>query len=279
VTTENASPPLCLSLWSLRHRMDTELRETLSLIGAWGFSQVEVAGFCDWKAADFAKELRHHKLRVCSLVAPPLKPGRGSSFYVTWAREYLELFETTTLILQCSTKDFPSGRRDRWMTRYQEVTSVLLEVADELSRSGVRVSYHCFPHDLAPFDGTCLVARVFSRDSIPSNCGLQLDTFWWNYAQAEPDVCRLLPVHSVHLNERDDNGHCCPLGTHDDRCVKFVRPLIRRQEPIDWILENDPSDEAAMHNDSLLPTTVKQCVSLWPQLWHSLAASPEDWPS
>ena len=103
---------------------------------------------------------------------------------------------------------------------------------------------------------------------LPRILGLQLDTFWINHAQIDPQAYATLPVNSVHLNERNEDGHCCVLGTHEDKCVKYIRPLKNHREHTNWILENDPKDEYAYPNDDTkMLETMRQCFNSWPSFW------------
>lgn len=269
--TSKPMPPLFLGIWSVRHLMKQQPIETLELIRKWGVSTVEVAVFLDWSAARLHNELEKHQLQVCSLTGPPLDPDYESKYYVDWAMEYLEIFGTSTLILQSSAESFRENLKHQWENTYDKMADLLVEVARDLAKSGIRVSYHCYPYDFELIDGSPLVSRLFVREDSANNLGLQLDTYWLNYGQTDPGNYASLPVHSVHLNERDEEGCCCVLGTNEDKCAKYIRSLIRREESIDWILENDPSDEQALSDDKRMTDTFKKCFIEWPKFWHLVA--------
>ena len=46
--------------------------------------------------------------------------------------------------------------------------------------------------------------------------------------------------------------------------------MIGREEPIHWILENDPSDDEARGDEKHMTETFKECFSRWPAFWRSL---------
>jgi sugar phosphate isomerase/epimerase len=250
--------------------------ETLELIRGWGFSTVEIAVFLDWSAARLHEELERHELRVCSLAGPPLHPDGKCKYYVDWAIEYLEIFGTSNLLLQSSAESFRENQEDLWENAYDEIADLLAEVTRDLAKSDIRVRYHCYPYDFKLIDGKALVSRLFARDDVLDTLALQLDTYWLNYGQTDPDAYASLPVDSVHLNERDEHGCCCVLGTHEEKCEKYVRPLIHREKPIDWILENDPSDEKALSEDKRMTDTLKKCFAQWPEFWRRLAQPAQD---
>ncbi len=266
-TTLKSVPPLYLGIWSVRHLMKRQPIETLELIRAWRVSRVEIAVFLDWSAARLHNELEKHELKVCSLVGPPLEPGRKSNFYLDWASEYMPLFDTKNLVLQSSAESFQEDPKHQWEDTYDKIVDLLVEVARDLTKSDIRVSYHCYPYDFELIDGNPLVSRLFERDEFLKNLGLQLDTYWLYYGQTDPNAYASLPVHSVHLNERDELGRCCVLGTYKEKCAKYIRPLIHRDEPIDWILENDPSDEHALSHNKHMTDTFKKCFKEWPKFW------------
>ena len=108
----------------------------------------------------------------------------------------------------------------------------------------------------------------------PDNLGLQLDTYWLQAAGVGPSTYSNHSVHSVHLNEREDGGQNCVLGTDPERCANFVRPLIDREPPIRWILENDSSADNIEDQENQMLNIIKTCLTSWPQFWEKLAASP-----
>lgn len=51
---------------------------------------------------------------------------------------------------------------------------------------------------------------------------------------------------------------------------KYISSLVKRQPPVDWILENDPLDKEAKENDAKMMNVLKQCIVAWPDFWNSL---------
>lgn len=268
--SKNGTPPLSLALWSIRHLLRAQPDQILQLIKEWNFPAVEVAVFLDWSAPKLHDKLRKHDIKVCSLTGPALNPVHKPKYYVDWAKEYLEIFETRTLILQSTVDAFTENAKDKWEKAYKKIADLIVEVACDLAESDVRVSYHCYPYDFESNNGEVFVSRLFGCDDVPDNLGLQLDTYWLNYGQTEPDTYASLPIHSLHLNERDVNGRCCVLGTYEEKCAKYIQPLIKQGHPIDWILENDPTDEEARRDDKYMTDTFKKCFAEWPEFWRSL---------
>lgn len=266
-----SGPPLFLALWSIRHLMRREPIETLELIQEeWGIDTVEVATYLDWRATEFSRQLERHGLKVCSLAGPSLSAERDSKYYVEWAKKYLVVFKTSTLVLQCPRTDTHECS-DNNMPRNtdEDIGPLLIKVAQDLDQYDKRLSYHCYPQDFASVGEQSFVSRLFARTDVPNNLGLQLDTFWLNHGQTNPDAYARLRVHSVHLNERDEEGRCCLLGTDEEKCAKYIRPLMKRKQPIDWILENDSSDEKAQNNDKQMTDTIEKCIRQWPVFWRS----------
>lgn len=265
-------PNLYLSLWSIRYRMFEKPKETFKLIENW-FSGVEIAGFFNWDAYEFRNKLKPKNLEVCSIHGPLLRIGNNLQFYVDWAKEYLDLFETNTLVFETSVRDIPEAK-DSIKQKYQEnISTLITKIATELFKYNKKVSYHCFPHDFTKINGSSQIERIFLSSELPENLGLQLDTFWLNYANVNPEIYSDLPVHSVHLNERDNDGHCCELGTNEEKCIFYVEPLAKRKVSIDWILENDPADNELKTNDSLMIKTMEKCVKEWPDFWSRISSN------
>jgi len=274
--TSESAPPLFLALWSIRHRMEMQPMETFDLIKRLGFSAVEVPGFFGLKANDVQKQLKLRSLKICSLHGPLLRMENKHEFYSKWAKEYLEIFETNTVGFESSPKDFLSSEKSQWVHKYNIITDLVIDIAQDLAQYEKQVSYHCFPHDFEMFEEQPLISRLFAREDVPPNLGLQLDTFWLNHAHTEPQAYAALPVHSVHLNERDEEGHSCMLGTEKEKCAKYILPLKRRRKPINWILENDPVDKYEYPNDAKMIDIMHQCINGWPSFWHTLASSSKE---
>ena len=261
--TVMTAPELCLSLWSLRDHVASKPIETIELIKQWGISKVEVTGFCDLKPSELKGYLQDSKLAVCGLGAPPLKAGHEPSFYSNWANTYLPFFETDLLILQSSREGFS------WKTRLDLIAKVAQEMADPT----IRVCYHCYPYDFELFQGRSLISTLFSLNAVPGNFGLELDTFWLNFAGVGPDAYEGLPIHSVHLNERDAEGRCCLLGMDEAKCLKYIRPLATREPRINWILENNPDEKYAFEEITGMIQLMGECIEAWPKLWRRITGS------
>lgn len=240
----------------------------------WGISSVEIAGFFEFEAVRLYKELTNYHMKVCSIVAPPFTKGRDFSFYCEWVDKFPPIFETNTVILQSLPENF-IGTETGIKKTCDVLGELIVKIALKLDKSNVRVSYHCFPHDFQLVDGQSFVSRLFARSDTPDNLGLQLDTYWLSVSGIAPSTYANLPVHSVHLNERDEQGRNCLLGTNKNKCVKYIRPLIKRESPINWIIENDSADGEAKSNDVKMMNTLHQCIVSWPKFWDSLKSVDE----
>jgi sugar phosphate isomerase/epimerase len=265
-------PELSLSLWSIRYRMARQPNETLSLIEMWGISAVEVAGFFNSEAKKLQQELASHHLRTCSLIAPPIKTGRDFLFYQEWINKYLEIFQTKIIVMQSLQENFLVKNTSEHTKNCDAISELLIRIAHDLKKSGILVSYHCFPHDFQLVNNQSLISKLFALDT-PSNLGLQLDTYWLNAGNVSPSNYSELPVHSAHLNERDAQGRNCVLGTDKNKCIKYIKPLVEREPSINWILENDSSDNMSKNNDGDMIETIRQCFVSWPKFWDSLKST------
>ena len=167
--TSEFVPPLALALWSIRHRIEAQLSDALELVKRLGFSTVEVSGFYGLKATDVQRQLRLHNLKICSLHGPLLRMENEPEFYSRWAKEYLKIFETDTLGLESSPKDFLPDEKSKWVEKYNIITDMIINIAGDLAQYGKQVSYHCFPHDFEMVDGQSLISRLFARKDAPKN--------------------------------------------------------------------------------------------------------------
>lgn len=177
-SSPNDVPQLSLSLWSIRHRMILRPADTLSLIEDWGISTVEIAGFFEFEAGSLQEELTNHHITVCSVVAPPFRTGREFSFYCKWIDKYLPIFGASTIVLQSLPENFRSDETNSYKKTCEAIVDLIFEIAREMHKSSVRVSYHCFPYDFRLVDGQSFVSQLFVRSDVPDNFGLQLDTYW-----------------------------------------------------------------------------------------------------
>jgi sugar phosphate isomerase/epimerase len=268
-TVSRTPPPLFLALWSLRHLLVKEPLETLDLIQEWGVTTVEVAVYLKWNAIKFQDELNKRGLSTCGLAAPPLNLDREVSYYVGWAKQFLSIFKTNTLLLQSPTPLQFTENRQEHIEISEKLASLIVNITEALGKE-IEVSYHCYPHDFVQVNGSSFISRLFSREKCPPNLGLQLDTYWLGFSDTSTDTYKSLPVHSIHLNERDREGKCCVLGTQEPSCFKYLRPLLGRNLPIKYILENDPTDEQAKADDQLITNVFEKCFKDWPTIWQKL---------
>jgi hypothetical protein len=270
VRSPETTPELSVSLWSLRHRLEQDADAALSLLSEWGVSNVEVPGSFAFRAQDFQKLLLRHGMKACGIIAPPIRRARSSlSFYQEWARSYLDIYSTDTIVLQSLPEIFGGGD-----DATNAILALLLGLADTLRAQNVKLSYHCFPHDFISRRGLSVIEHLRHTPDAPDNLGLQLDTYWLRIAKAAPSLYSGHLVHSVHLNERDAEGRCRVLGSNPDVCVKYVRPLVERQSPIKWILENDAASAQLQNGDSWMIDTLRQCVARWDAFWKEMAQLP-----
>jgi hypothetical protein len=84
-----------------------------------------------------------------------------------------------------------------------------------------------------------------------------------------------LPIHSVHLGVRDDNGKCCALNQYPERCLEYAKAIISKRGAkrgdITWILENDSREdlEEVRHTESVITS----CYADWPSFWQLINES------
>ena len=192
-----ATPSLIFSLWSIRHLLRSQPVQAFKLIQTWNFSKVEVNVFLDMRAPDLNDMLREHQLQAHGLAGPPLKLIREPRYYIDWAKEYLPIFDTRILILQSRIKIFPEKTENQWKKNRDQIVDLIIEVAKYLEKDDIRVSYHCYPFDFKLIEGQSLVSRLFDREDLPENIGLQLDTYWLHYGQIKTDVFSSLRIHSI----------------------------------------------------------------------------------
>ena len=269
------SPPdLFVSLWSLRHRVAEDPAGTLSLLREWGVSTVEVAGCFSFTANELQWQLNANSMQVCSIVAPPIRDGRDLLFYKDWAKRYLDIFSAKTIVLQTLPMNFEGASEKGCANACNDISDLLLNLASDMQAQNVKLSYHCFPHDFKPIMGASFLNRLRQNGDMPKNLGLQLDTYWLRMANVEPSSYSKYVVHSVHLNERDQDGHSCVLGTDQSVCADYIRPLLERETPINWILENDSAIVKDARGDKLEIATLRQCVYTWNEFWRQTENRP-----
>lgn len=264
---------LSLSLWSLRHRIIKDVNSILLNIKYWGISRVEIAGFFAFDAFRLKKSLDQHGMKVCSLVAPPINKGRDIDFYIHWAKNYLPIFNTNTLVLQSLPENFSGTESADHVKNCDAVCHLLIELSEHLNKTGILLSYHCFPYDFIYFDDTSVLSKL-KRRNVPENFGLQMDTYWLRMAKVEPSTFSDYNIHSVHLNERNPEGNNCILGTDAGICENYIRPLLENHAEINWILENDSATDCVRENDKDMIDTIRKCVETWPDYYQKLIAKP-----
>ncbi len=268
-SSAHPAPPLIFALWSLRHRMETMSSETLDLLADLEISAVELAGLFNWTRQDLKAQLTTRHLQVYGFHGPDLNPNEEPALYAKWALRYFDLLNSRKVAFETNPELFRDDNKAEWEKTYASIAGLLVEIARHLGVDH-RVSYHCFPHDFFVLDGRPLLMRIFDQPNLPPNLGLQLDTFWLNEAQVNVRTLSSLPVHSVHLNERDTFGQCCVLGTYPEKCRDYVRAIIKDHASVNWILENDPCDEIALTDNPPHLRTICECVEKWPAFWASL---------
>jgi sugar phosphate isomerase/epimerase len=266
---QGSVPPLALGLWALRKRMESTPSQVLNFVKNQKFSAVEIAGFFTMSASSLLWELEQRKIKVCGIHGPTLKQDRPANFHTSWARQYTELYKTKTFCIESSPTSFQRDPTSDGGKAYSRMVQLLRQIASDLMQDGIRVSYHCFPHDFAPLDDRPLVAKLFEGSSSP-NLGIQLDTFWLYRSGRSIEALLQLPIHSVHLNERDNEGHCCLLGTNREKCFNYAKALAASDQRIDWILEFDTSEQARGASDAKQFQKIEECTLNWPAFWASL---------
>jgi hypothetical protein len=266
-------PELCMSLWSIRYRMNQRPSETLALLQSWGIKTVEVAGFFNYEAKRMKEDLSGHNLNIGSLVGPPFKAGRDMDFYRSWLEKYIPIFDTKTIVLQSLYEIFQNSNSNNFDKICDTWVSLYFKIAEELQHQDIKLSYHCFPHDFKVINNHSFISRIFESKDSPGNVGLQLDTFWLKAGDIEPLNYTQWPVHSFHINERNERGDNCLLSYDGAKFIKYIKPYIHAGNQINWILENDSSDIIAKENDGKMLDTLKKCIFEWPTFFDSLGSN------
>jgi len=268
---EECVPPLAIALWAIRERMEDDTEQTLNFVNNLKFNAVELAGFFNLRIDYLEWHLRKRNISVCGVHGPSIDLVRENIEFINWAKEFTKLFNTNCLGIELSPgiiNEIPISYND---CNYDKVVKSIQEIAKSLP-SNIKVSYHCFPEDFFIVEGKPLVSRLFEKDFIP-NLGLQIDTFWLSRSAININYIIDLPIHSVHLNVRNDNGDCCSLDENPERCYDYVKAIAKKYlnnvNEITWILECD-SDNNTQYSDNNQLVKIKEISNNWTSFWTKL---------
>lgn len=271
MATGEIVPPLSLALWAIRERMEDDPDKTLNFVSNQKFSSVELAGFYNLRIDYLEWHIKNKNISVCGVHGPSIDLVRENIEFINWAKEFTKIFNTNCLGIELSPGIINNIPISYSGCNYEKVVKSVREIAVSLSPD-IKLSYHCFPEDFFIVDGKPLVSRLFEGDKIP-NLGLQLDTFWLFKSALNINSIINLPIHSVHLNVRDDNGNCCSLNENPERCYDYVKAITKKYldnvNEITWILECDSSINT-QDSDNKQLAKIKEIALNWTNFWESM---------
>lgn len=185
-----------IQLYTLREQLKTvpEIVETLTQVKDIGYAGVELAGLGPIEPGELKKIVDDLGLVICA----------SHTRYDLLEKDLSQVIENQE-IWQCRHVVVPSlpkpmrGRKEGFVEFAQKANGI----GKELSKAGIKLSYHNHAFEFEKFDGKSGFELIF-ENSEPEYLSSQLDTYWVQYGGADTvQWCRKLSgrLHLVHLKD------------------------------------------------------------------------------
>lgn len=211
--------PVGIGLYTVRSEMAKGVEQTLAQLSAYGYGEVEFAGYYGHSAKDVQRILGDTGLSSPSAHIPvdvfEQDFDRALEFAHTVGHKYLIM---------------PWVRpEERTLERYKQIFDALNVAAQKAKAAGIHVAYHNHEFEFQSVDGAVPYDLLLERTD-PDLVKLQLDLFWMHVAGRDPVVMineQPGRVHLVHVKDCSTTGDMVDVG---DGVIDFDRVFKRAEK-------------------------------------------------
>ena len=196
-----------LQLYTVRHLMQQSVRDTLQLIAAIGYLEVEFAGYFDMPTAAIRSILDTHGLTAPS-VHVPLQQLRNS--LSTVIKDAITMGHQYIVLPWLSQEE-----RGNSIENYKQLAAELNIMAKPIQDAGLQLCYHHHDFELTPLQGQ-LPYDVLLDETDPRLVQMELDVFWAIKAGANPlQLFNRYPGRFplLHIKDMTTAGDMADVGT------------------------------------------------------------------
>lgn len=159
-----------LQLWSLKDEMEENFPKTLEQVSEMGYDGVEFAGYFGYSAAEISQLLTKYHLQVSGSHIPLKALQENYEETVAFEKE-IGNQEIIIPWLKCET-----------VAEWQKTFKVLDQLAEQLKKEGLNLSYHNHGHEFLDFPGTDILALMYQTTH---HLTFEVDVYWLAYAGVE----------------------------------------------------------------------------------------------
>lgn len=200
-----------LQLYTVRDLMAQDVAETLKLVSAVGYQELEFAGYFNQSAKNLRKLMNSEGLTAPSCHVPLSALTTDLENVITSALEIGHQY----LVLPYLTE----AERGTDIGSYQRLAAQLNIIGERCQQAGLQLAYHNHAFEFEPVpkssSGTALPYDVLLTETEPALVKMELDLYWTVKAGVDPAA--LFNTHPGrfplwHVKDMDKSGNFADLG-------------------------------------------------------------------
>jgi sugar phosphate isomerase/epimerase len=172
-----AALPYAVQLYTVREPLSQDLRRTLARVKEAGYDYVELAGLMMMSAEEAKNALDAEGLTaIASHVAwADLKQNMPEAI------EAAQIIGYSYIVIPWVGGEMVSNGKSDWI----EAATFMDEAGAEIREAGLQLCYHNHAHEFDQLDGEYVFDLLMQRTH-PENLAAEIDTYWVQYAGADP---------------------------------------------------------------------------------------------